>query len=101
MKSGIHGEADWIRPFVAGVIITLPLSALVAIGVFKRQQSKLDAIPPLVSQMHPAAEIRDGLGGRIEALRIPLSNPAGKLPDREQRLKAASWFFEGYSEDRL
>jgi hypothetical protein len=100
MKSGSFGETDWIRPFFVGVIITLPLSALVTIGIIKHQHGN-DATQPRVRTNAPGLGIHDGPGGRIEALRIPLSNPAGKLPDQAERLKATSWFFEDYSEDRL
>jgi hypothetical protein len=92
---------SWIGPFLLGVGLTLPLSFFIALAVIKRQSPTLDQQGPQIVQMHPAAQVYNGRGGRIEALRIPLANHRGKLPDEAERLRPASWFFEGYSEDRV
>ncbi len=39
--------------------------------------------------------------GIIEALQIPLVNPADVLPDRDRRLGKPQWFFENFSEKDL
>src|SRR5213594_2651162 len=39
--------------------------------------------------------------GKIESVEIPLANPDGMFPDREQRLANPSWFFENFTEGRL
>jgi hypothetical protein len=100
MNSKPYGERYWIRPFVLGVVVTLPLSLLTIVVAIKRERAAMLSASHAF-QVHPASEVHDGPGGRIEALRIPLANPGGQLPDQTCRLKAATWFFEGYSEDRL
>ena len=39
--------------------------------------------------------------GRIEAIEIPLANPDGGFPDRDERLAQPRWFFENFSEPSL
>jgi hypothetical protein len=92
---------SWIGPFLLGVGVALPISFFIALAVIKRQSPTLDQRGPQIVQMHPAAQLYNGRGGRIEALRVPLANHGGKLPDEAERLRPASWFFEGYSEDRV
>ena len=39
--------------------------------------------------------------GTIEAIEIPLANPDGVFPDRQQRLASPQWFFQDFSETHL
>ena len=39
--------------------------------------------------------------GTIEAVQIPLADPNGTFPDRDERLSKPKWIFEGFSEAAL
>jgi hypothetical protein len=90
-----HG---WMKPFLYGLAVAVPLSALSTWTVFKRQTGGFGSTP---ESIHPASTLVDGPGGRIEALKIPLANPGGKLPDEHERMKPVSWFFEDCTAEQL
>jgi hypothetical protein len=101
MRWGKYMRRNCIMAFLAGCFVTFAITAVFTFAVFKRLPgySQPDALDEV--RLHPAAEIYDTAGGRIETLRLPLANPQGHLPDENERLKPAVWFFESYSEARL
>jgi hypothetical protein len=90
MSAGKQIKQAWMKPFLYGLTVAVPLSALSTWTAFKRQAADMGSAPEFV---HPASILTHGPGGQIEALKIPLANPRGKLPDEEERLRPVSWFF--------
>jgi hypothetical protein len=77
--------------FVLGVLTPLVL-AFVAL-LFTGRHRSLTA--------YGAGREKQGPGGNIEAVEIPLASPDGVFPDRTVRLESPKWFFEDCSESRL
>ena len=101
MRWGEYIRRNCIAAFLAGCVVTFAITAVFALAVFKRLPGYTPPHALDEVRLHPAAEVYDTAGGRIEALRLPLANPRGRLPDENERLKPTVWFFESYSEAQL
>jgi len=80
--------------FVLGACVSLVVTTLVK-SLPALHRSGLQTSSVNVNQTIP------GPCGKIEAIEIPLANPDGIFPDREERLAKPKWFFENVSESQL
>ena len=101
MRWGEYIRGDRITAFLTGCIVTFAVTALFTFAMLKRLPGYTSSEALDEVRTHSAAEVYDTAGGRIEALRLPLANPRGRLPDEEERFKPTVWFFENYSEAQL
>src|SRR5262245_46425895 len=57
--------------------------------------------PELQTSWENNTQTTTGPCGKIEAIEIPLANPDGVFPNREERLAQPRWFLENVSESQL
>lgn len=84
-------------PYFAAVTATVGL-AILASALFIHPNRKQAAT---AADADARLEIQEGAWGRIDAMRMPLVNPDGPLPDEAERMAAPQWRFESVSDERL
>src|SRR5437867_9245465 len=88
--------------FILGVWVTLVLVALGAQCFMRhfRPPGLAQVLARTRSQASGGPE-KVGPWGQLETIEVPLANPDGVFPDKEERLQNPKWFFEKFSENSL
>ena len=84
----------YAKGFLCGAGIALATTVIAALLAFTHFKSSPQDQKRCV---RPGTEFYTGPWGTLDALRIPLVNAGGTLPDGDERLRDPEWFFEDFS----